>query len=51
MPALPEVLAPLVNVIPLQWLAYHLSLRTGADADSFRTNEAAYALARERVQL
>jgi glucosamine--fructose-6-phosphate aminotransferase (isomerizing) len=51
MPALPEVLAPLVNVIPLQWLAYQLSLRTGADADSFRTNEEPYALARERVEL
>ena len=50
-PALPEVLAPLVNVIPLQWLAYHLSRRAGADADSFRANEQPYALARARVEL
>jgi len=45
---LPEVLAPIGNVVPLQWLAYFLSLRAGADADSFRTIEAPYELARSR---
>ena len=35
-PAIDERLAPLVNVVPLQWLALELSRRLGVDADSFR---------------
>src|SRR5207247_5731399 len=30
---LDEVLAPIVNVVPLQWLAYHVSRKLGVDAD------------------
>ncbi len=35
-PALPLELAPIVNVIPLQWLAYAIAVRRGADVDQPR---------------
>jgi len=40
-----EVLAPIVNVVPLQLLAYEASRRLGVDADSFRRDEPPYAAA------
>ena len=40
-----EVLAPIVNVVPLQMLAYEASFRLGVDADSFRRDEPPYAAA------
>jgi len=46
-----EVLAPIVNVVPLQWLAYHVSRKLGVDADSFRRNEPKYAAAQSRFTL
>jgi len=48
---LDEVLATIVNVVPLQWLAYHVSRRLGVDADSFRRDEVAYARAQSRFNL
>ncbi|HKC20817.1 MAG TPA: SIS domain-containing protein [Candidatus Dormibacteraeota bacterium] len=48
---LDEVLAPIVNVVPLQWLAYHVSRRVGVDADSFRSDEAKYAAAQSKFTL
>jgi len=36
-PAIDERLAPIVNVVPLQWLALEVSRRLGVDADSFRS--------------
>src|SRR5438034_417881 len=35
-PTIDERLAPIVNVVPLQWLALEVSRRLGVDADSFR---------------
>ncbi len=35
-PAAPELLAPVINVIPLQLLAYHIAVRRGADVDQPR---------------
>lgn len=35
-PAVPELLAPVVNVIPLQLLSYHIAVRRGADVDQPR---------------
>jgi glucosamine--fructose-6-phosphate aminotransferase (isomerizing) len=35
-PATPELLSPVVNVIPLQLLAYHIAVRRGADVDQPR---------------
>jgi len=36
MPEMPELLSPMVNVIPLQLLAYHIAVRRGADVDQPR---------------
>ncbi len=35
-PVAPPLLAPVVNVIPLQWLAYAIAVRRGADVDQPR---------------
>jgi glutamine---fructose-6-phosphate transaminase (isomerizing) len=35
-PRAPELLAPVVNVVPLQLLAYHIAVRRGADVDQPR---------------
>jgi glutamine---fructose-6-phosphate transaminase (isomerizing) len=35
-PEAPELLAPVVNVIPLQLLSYHIAVRRGADVDQPR---------------
>ncbi len=48
---LDEVLAPIVNVVPLQWLAYHVSRKLGVDADSFRRDEPRYAAAQSMFTL
>jgi glucosamine--fructose-6-phosphate aminotransferase (isomerizing) len=50
-PDVEEVLAPIVNVVPLQWLAYEASRRLGVDADSFRRDEPAYAAAQSKFTL
>lgn len=50
-PPLPEPLAPLLNVIPLQWLAYLVSRRKGVDADLFRADDPSYAAAHARYAL
>ena len=50
-PEVDEVLSPIVNVIPLQWLAYEASLRMGVDADTFRRDEPVYAAAQKEFTL
>jgi glucosamine--fructose-6-phosphate aminotransferase (isomerizing) len=35
-PKTPELLAPIINVVPLQLLAYHMAVRRGADVDQPR---------------
>jgi glucosamine--fructose-6-phosphate aminotransferase (isomerizing) len=49
-PAIDERLAPIVNVVPLQWLALEVSRRLGVDADSFR-KEGRYAAAQSKFIL
>ncbi len=49
-PAIDERLAPIVNVVPLQWLALEVSRRRGVDADSFR-KEGRYAAAQTKFIL
>jgi glucosamine 6-phosphate synthetase-like amidotransferase/phosphosugar isomerase protein len=49
-PAIDELLAPIVNVVPLQWLALEVSRRLGVDADSFR-KEGRYAAAQTKFSL
>ena len=48
---LPEVLAPIANVVPLQWVAYLASIERGVNADAFREDEPAYAHAIKSLQL
>jgi glucosamine--fructose-6-phosphate aminotransferase (isomerizing) len=50
-PLLDEVLAPMVNVVPLQWLAYEAAQRLGVNADSFRRDEERYAAAQSKFTL
>jgi len=50
-PPMDEVLAPMVNVVPLQLFAYEASRRLGVDADSFRRDEPRYAAAQARFTL
>jgi glucosamine--fructose-6-phosphate aminotransferase (isomerizing) len=49
-PAVDERLAPIINVVPLQWLALEVSRRVGVDADSFR-KEGRYAAAQTKFSL
>ncbi|HXN57175.1 MAG TPA: SIS domain-containing protein [Candidatus Angelobacter sp.] len=49
-PAIDELLAPIVNVVPLQWLALEVSRRVGVDADSFR-KVGRYAAAQSKFTL
>ena len=49
-PAIDERLAPIVNVVPLQWLALEVSRRLDVDADSFR-KEGRYAAAQSKFSL
>lgn len=48
---LPEVLAPIANVIPLQWIAYLAAAHRGVDADNFRKDEPPYAHALAGLRL
>ncbi len=36
LPPAPEILAPLLEIIPLQLLAYHIAVRLGCDVDQPR---------------
>jgi len=49
-PAIDELLAPIVNVIPVQYLALEVSRQLGVDADSFR-KEGRYAAAQTKFSL
>jgi glucosamine--fructose-6-phosphate aminotransferase (isomerizing) len=44
-PAVPELLSPILAVVPLQLLAYHLALEAGTNPDTMRANEPAHARA------
>jgi len=45
LPELPELLSPLLAVVPMQVLAYHLAALGGINPDRFRRDEATYAAA------
>ena len=49
-PEIDERLAPIVNVVPLQWLALEVSRKLGVDADNFR-KEGRYAAAQTKFSL
>ena len=46
LPPVPELLSPIVAIVPLQLITYHLAVTTGADPDGMRGTQAAYARAR-----
>jgi glucosamine--fructose-6-phosphate aminotransferase (isomerizing) len=48
---LPEVLTPLVTVVPLQRLALHLALQRGINPDPYRRNQPIYAAALDKLPL
>ncbi|HEY1455442.1 MAG TPA: SIS domain-containing protein [Candidatus Dormibacteraeota bacterium] len=50
-PMIDEVLSPIVNVIPLQWLAYEAAARLGVEADGFRRDEPLYSAAQSKFTL
>lgn len=45
--AVPEPLTPILAVVPLQLLSYHIALESGANPDTLRAHEPAYARALE----
>jgi glucosamine--fructose-6-phosphate aminotransferase (isomerizing) len=50
LPDVPELLSPILAVVPLQLLAYHLAVESGANPDTMRTHEPAYARALETFE-
>jgi glucosamine--fructose-6-phosphate aminotransferase (isomerizing) len=46
-PAMPELLTPILAVVPLQLLTYHIALESGANPDTMRAHEPTYARAFE----
>jgi glucosamine--fructose-6-phosphate aminotransferase (isomerizing) len=51
LPAAPEALTPLVHVVPLQLLSYHLALARGTDPDSFHLDDPRHRRARAEYSL
>jgi glucosamine--fructose-6-phosphate aminotransferase (isomerizing) len=49
LPAVDELLSPIVAVVPLQLFAYHLAVRRGVNPDTMRAAVPPYARARELV--
>jgi glucosamine--fructose-6-phosphate aminotransferase (isomerizing) len=45
LPEVPELLSPLLSVVPVQLLAYHMAVAKGINPDVFRRDEARYATA------
>ncbi len=45
LPELPELLSPLLAVVPIQILAYHMAVLRGIDPDRFRRDDPRYAAA------
>lgn len=43
LPTLPEVLSPLLTVVPVQMLAYHMAVVRGINPDRFRRDDQKYA--------
>ena len=51
LPEVDELLSPILAIVPLQLLAYHIAVRRGVNPDIVRTGEIPYARAREHVTL
>jgi glucosamine--fructose-6-phosphate aminotransferase (isomerizing) len=46
LPPVPELLSPIVAVVPLQLLTYHLAVKAGANPDAMRAEQAGHGRAR-----
>jgi glucosamine--fructose-6-phosphate aminotransferase (isomerizing) len=46
LPTVAELLSPIVAMVPLQLLTYHLAVKAGANPDTMRAEQPAYARAR-----
>jgi glucosamine--fructose-6-phosphate aminotransferase (isomerizing) len=46
LPDVAEILSPIVAVVPLQLLTYHLAVKAGANPDTIRAEQASYGRAR-----
>ena len=46
LPPVAELLSPILAIVPLQLFTYHLALKAGANPDTMRTEQEAYARAR-----
>jgi glucosamine--fructose-6-phosphate aminotransferase (isomerizing) len=51
LPPVPELLSPIVAVVPLQLLTYHLALRAGANPDTLRAEQPGHGRARAALVL
>jgi glucosamine--fructose-6-phosphate aminotransferase (isomerizing) len=51
LPPVPELLSPILAVVPLQLLTYHLALRRGRNPDATRADEPAHGRARAVLAL
>jgi glucosamine--fructose-6-phosphate aminotransferase (isomerizing) len=51
LPPVPELLSPILAVVPLQLLAYHLAVHRGANPDTLRADQPAHARARAAFTL
>jgi len=51
LPEIDELLSPILAIVPLQLLAYHIAVRRGVNPDIMRADEASYARANEHVKL
>lgn len=51
LPDVDELLSPILAIVPLQLLAYHIAARRGVNPDIMRSHEIPYARANEHVKL
>jgi glucosamine--fructose-6-phosphate aminotransferase (isomerizing) len=51
LPELPELLSPLLAVVPVQLLAYHMAVVRGVNPDRFRRDDPTYAAAFGRLKI
>jgi glucosamine--fructose-6-phosphate aminotransferase (isomerizing) len=50
-PAVPELLSPILTVVPLQLFSYHLALQRGCNPDTMRADQPAHGRARAGLAL
>ena len=51
LPRVPELLTPILSVVPLQLFTYHLALERGTNPDTMRAHQPAHGRARAGLSL